>query len=180
MLKRIFYNWKTLFSILLGVFITLALVWFMRVIREPAPVYNKNNNYHTIKMTTNDTIFQGDFKDSLNQLICSGVSHVDSINQITQEHNVRHEEKFNSINNRFSDLYTLGAVIITLLVLINIGTIVSTKGEVEKYFEEHHKSIQDDLEKKLTEAENLVGRIEVQFKLAKEKTDKIPDTKTGG
>ena len=50
------------------------------------------------------------------------------------------EEKYNSLNKRFDDLYILGSMIVLLLITINIGIFVNTDSKVEKYFTKNFRS----------------------------------------
>jgi hypothetical protein len=47
------------------------------------------------------------------------------------------EEKYNSINKRFDDLYILGSMIVLLLITINVGLFINTQNKVDKYFNEN-------------------------------------------
>jgi len=50
------------------------------------------------------------------------------------------DEKINSVNKRFDDLYLLGGTIVTLLLAINIGIFLRTQAEVDRYFKKNFEA----------------------------------------
>ena len=70
------------------------------------------------------------------------------------------DEKYNSINKRFDDLYILGGMIVLLLITINIGLFINTDSKVNEYlsknFKKHLTSVQDMVQQASIE----VGKIQ--------------------
>ena len=75
------------------------------------------------------------------------------------------DERINSLNKRFDDLYILSAIIVTLLLAINIGVFINTDSKVEKYFKDHHQDITEKLKVYQTEAEALFSSLKARSDL---------------
>jgi hypothetical protein len=70
------------------------------------------------------------------------------------------EEKYNSVNKRFDDLYILGSIIVLLLITINLGVFVNTKNRVDEYLKDNFASHQKQVEDYAKAAGIAYGQIE--------------------
>lgn len=108
------------------------------------------------------------FNDKMNFIEVDS-SYLASLLQLKSDLNnefLRISAKLESIDTRFSDLYTLGSVIIGLIVAIIAGTVISGRTAVRNYLEENESTIKNNLEKHLKYASKMVGDIEVELKIA--------------
>ncbi len=81
-------------------------------------------------------------------------------------------EKFNSLNKRIDDFCIFGGIIITLLLVINIGVWFQADSIVRKHlhdnFGKHTKQINNDV----NESRQLVGEIKTQLELTSQLKEK--------
>jgi hypothetical protein len=84
----------------------------------------------------------------------------DSVNQYEFNLKVLYfEEKYNSVNKRFDDLYVLGSIIIVLLITINVGLFVNTENKVDKYFADNFMTHQNKTEEIAKKAGETYGKL---------------------
>ena len=73
------------------------------------------------------------------------------------------EEKYNSVNKRFDDLYILGGTIVLLLITINVGLFVNTQNKVDKYFLDNFNAHQIKAEDAANKAGIALGEVEAMI-----------------
>ena len=87
------------------------------------------------------------------------------------------EEKYNSVNKRFDDLYILGSIIVLLLITINIGLFVNTQNKVDKYFSDnftiHQRKAEDIAKNAGEEYGKLLTMIKNLEKLSNQKEETV-------
>lgn len=77
--------------------------------------------------------------------------------------NAINEERINTLNTRFNDLYVLGGIIVTVLLAINLGVYIKTEQEVAKHFTDNYSEYKTQIEEKLTESTTLVQKIKAEY-----------------
>lgn len=82
--------------------------------------------------------------------------------------NAVNEEKINTLNTRFNDLYVLGGIIVTVLLAINLGVYIKTEQEVAKHFTDNYSEYKNQIEEKLTESTALVQKIKAEYNSVEE------------
>lgn len=144
---------KSILGSLIGLFLFLIILFvFHRHI--------VNRYILDIKQTTvNSVLIKDTTKVNLNNIKVSDVS-----NELKTYEAIL-DERINSLNKRFDDLYILAAIIVTLLLAINIGVFINTDSKVEKYFKEHHQVITDKLKDYDTQAESLFSSLKARIEL---------------
>lgn len=109
--------------------------------------------------TANGSLIKDTTKSNLNNTKANDVS-----NELKTYEAIL-DERINSLNKRFDDLYILSAIIVTLLLAINIGVFINTDSKVEKYFKDHHQEITEKLKVYQTDAEALFSSLKAQSDL---------------
>jgi len=131
-------------SILIG---SLMIAILALLLFSLSLVYSKINQEDDIIKTENKTLSQ--FHDS------SKKSDYVSENDL----NIKvlyFEEKYNSINKRFDDLYILGSMIVLLLITINISLFINTQSKVDEYFKENFND-------HLNKVQEIVSKSAIEF-----------------
>lgn len=75
------------------------------------------------------------------------------------------DEKVNSLNKRFDDLYILGSIIIALLLAINIGVFIRADTETERHFKESFTKYKEQVIDAVSESERLIKQAQTELDL---------------
>ena len=153
---------KILWGVLFG--IILALIVYL-VIGNSVPLKVENHNIHPVYLIdSKDSLFSKDNPHSKN--VNETIDKIDSLQEnLLNERNI-YNEKISSINQRFDDLYAFGAIVITLLLLINISVAVRAKNETKQYLDDNFKELETQINQHLGEAKRLVGEIQTEHDLS--------------
>lgn len=143
---------KSILHVLLGIILTI-LVYFC---------YTKiilSENIRTVQKQTFliDTITHKIQKDSN--------SVVAKINYEIQTEVLTINERINSINKRFDDLYIFGGIIITLLLAITLSVYIKAEAEVDKHFRDNFDKYKNQIIQNATEVEKIINEIKVKAEI---------------
>lgn len=139
---------KIFFGIFVGIAVSLLGVFIFSKLGSKSIEQKINNTYSYIK----DIYQPADLKEKI---------------EAFQKKSEITDEKINTINTRFNDMYVLGGVIITLLLGINISVYIRAENEVNKHFKENYNKHKEQIVSYVSEAEKLVGELKSKVDLAK-------------
>lgn len=77
-------------------------------------------------------------------------------------------ERIQSINQRFDDLYIFGGIIITLVLAIIVSVYIRAESEVDKHFKDNFEKYKNQIIKNSIEAEKIISEIKVKAVLLEE------------
>lgn len=145
--------------------ISVYLYFFSNVRTEiHKPIITENFNINI----ENDSIVDFNKKITLVEVDSSYLASIISLKKELNNEFIGIKAKLDSVDTRFSDLYTLGSIILGLIVAILAGAVISGRTSVRNYLEDNEKDIKENLEKHLKYASKMVGDIEVELKIANE------------
>lgn len=75
------------------------------------------------------------------------------------------DERINSIDKRFDDLYILGGIIIMLLLAINVGVYLKAESEVEKHFTENFDKYKKQIIQCVSDSESMIEKVITELNL---------------
>lgn len=155
--SAVIFHRKTIAGIVLGICGTLATMWIYRVF-----LLEKTIPYNISISVTDSTLNKVNIKEAIREL--------DKDETVV--------EKLASTNKRLDDVLIFGGIIVTLLLAINVGVYVKAEDEVESHLRKNMGIVQEKMNEKLAEIEQISQKATVHLEILKQKGTQTNQTQT--